>query len=150
MSLDKFIRLADSLVVFKAGLNDKNLPKSSIHSLEVHKEELTSIWENLKSYYEQCLSDIENESQGTIETRDGADKDKEDQSDLSTVKHKYTSAYIYRTAAAIHEFGNLYKSFPHWFQVPISLLISVSNCLLMRFQNFDGNFSSWPWRNFST
>ncbi|XP_075157897.1 uncharacterized protein LOC142231164 [Haematobia irritans] len=97
MSLDRFIRVADNLVVFEASLNGKDFPMSSVHSLEVHKEELTSIWERLKYAYELCLADIEEEKQAN-EGEDNAKGDSKDDSgecsERDTVRHKYTSAYV--------------------------------------------------------
>lgn len=42
MTLERFIRLADSLVEFKSSLNDEQVPMSSIHSIETHNDELKS------------------------------------------------------------------------------------------------------------
>lgn len=98
MSLEKFIRLADSLVEFEASLNDKQVPMSSIHSIETHKDELKSIWGKLKLSYEKCLLDIENEvnDEDDKDNRKQGDENDEDEdsSDLATVKNKYRSAYI--------------------------------------------------------
>ena len=40
MALNKFIRLADSLVEFESDLNQKQIPITSLHALTLHKEEI--------------------------------------------------------------------------------------------------------------
>lgn len=60
MSLERFIRVADSLVQFESCFNDNQFPVSSVFSMETHGDELKSIWAKLKDTYEKCLSDIQN------------------------------------------------------------------------------------------
>ncbi|XP_075150817.1 uncharacterized protein LOC142224924 [Haematobia irritans] len=94
MSLENFTRLADKLVFFEAGLNERAAPMSSIHSIEVHKEELASIWEGLKTVYDKCVADIETEAEeADVDASDKKDANDCD-SELDNLKHKYMSAYI--------------------------------------------------------
>lgn len=138
MSLDKFIRLADNLVVFEASLNDKDFPMTSVHSLEVHKEELTSIWERLRYSYEQCLSDMASEEQED-------DEGKTDDLELGTVRHKYTSAYVTycRCNTRLRE---LIEELSAPIQAPRSETTSGFGFKLppCEIPIFDGNYSSWP------
>lgn len=141
MSLDRFIRVSDSLFEFEASLTDKQTPMSSIHSIEIHKEELKTIWGKLKLSYERCLSDLENESDKG--EKDEKAKDKEESITVETVKSKYKSAYISycRCGTRLGEFAQE-LSVPkvetnpgqyHGFKLP--------PCDI---STFDGDYSTWP------
>ncbi|XP_059217544.1 uncharacterized protein LOC131994722 [Stomoxys calcitrans] len=86
MSLDRFIRLADSLVEFEAALNSNELPVESVCLLDTHKHEIRSTWDNLKHAYDQCLADLANEEELD-------DKGEDEVSDIETVKEKYKTSY---------------------------------------------------------
>lgn len=86
MSLDRFIRVTDSLVEFEAAFNDNQLPISSVFSIETHRDELKAIWTQLKEAYETCLADIMN-----TEEKEAAN---EDANELETIKEKYKRSYI--------------------------------------------------------
>lgn len=94
MSLDNFIQLSDNLVEFEASLSDKQFPLDSVHSINIHKDELKYTWEKLKSSYYKCLSDIQEDGEEeSTEERDGK-RDDETASLLETVKEKYKKAYL--------------------------------------------------------
>ena len=57
MSLEKFIRLADSLVAFEVLLNGKQIPLTSSYVVAVHKDELKAKWESTKIAYEELMQD---------------------------------------------------------------------------------------------
>ncbi|XP_065365574.1 uncharacterized protein LOC135958605 [Calliphora vicina] len=82
MSLDQFIRLADSIVEFEADLNDNRYPLTTHHALEVHRFELKSLWNRIRIAYEQFLAEAEKE------TNEG-----EDPIDIESFKQKYKSTY---------------------------------------------------------
>ncbi|XP_073821599.1 uncharacterized protein [Musca autumnalis] len=91
MSLEKLIRLADSLVEFEASLNANELPLTTSAFLDIHREEVKSIWQRLKQVYEQCLADLANE----VEQEDEEEGDEEGKqaSVAETVKDKYKRSY---------------------------------------------------------
>ncbi|XP_037826677.1 uncharacterized protein LOC119614634 [Lucilia sericata] len=82
MSLDQFIRFADTLVEFEADLNNNQYPVDSVHTIEVHRGELRSNWNRVKIAYDNFLSDIEKERGQT-----------EDPIDVESFKIKYKSTY---------------------------------------------------------
>ncbi|XP_059221697.1 uncharacterized protein LOC131996228 [Stomoxys calcitrans] len=136
MSLEKFIRQSDHLVVFEASLNDKDFPMSSVFSLEVHQEELASIWGKLKESYERCLADIEGELSGD----DGA----EERVEITTVTHKYSSAYVTycRCNTRIRE---LIQELSASATVPKSGQASFGFKLPpCEIPFFEGDYSAWP------
>ncbi|XP_075157594.1 uncharacterized protein LOC142230857 [Haematobia irritans] len=95
MSLEAFIMVADDLVEFEAHLSDKQFPLDSIHSISVHKEELRSLWERVRSIYDKCLADIREED--LSEAHGGAHEEKGDDGSaglLETIKDKYRNAYL--------------------------------------------------------
>ncbi|XP_075170100.1 uncharacterized protein LOC142242401 [Haematobia irritans] len=102
MSLEAFTRLANELVFFEASLDAHAAPMSSIHSIDVHREELASIWRDVKISYDKCLADIEAE----LEVAEGDGKNKGDkesgESELDNLRHKYTSAYITYCRCSTH------------------------------------------------
>ena len=57
MSLEKFNRLADSLVAFEVLLNGKQIPLTSSYVVAVHKDELKAKWESTKIAYEELMQD---------------------------------------------------------------------------------------------
>ncbi|KAM7356671.1 uncharacterized protein ACRADG_002324 [Cochliomyia hominivorax] len=81
MSLDQFIRLADSIVEFEADLNNNQYPVSSLNALEVHRYELKSNWSQVKVAFEQYIRDIEKED------------DADNPIDIESFKLKYKSTY---------------------------------------------------------
>ncbi|XP_075150561.1 uncharacterized protein LOC142224663 [Haematobia irritans] len=153
MSLDRFIRIADNLVVFEANLNDRSqcIPMASVHSIEVHKEELTSIWEKLKYSYELCVADIENEARGTGEdeksTGDKGKDDEDEGSELEMVRNKYTSSYITycrcstRLRELLHELSNPTSGNAPRSDASSSFGFKFPPCDI---PTFGGDYSSWP------
>ncbi|XP_037818722.1 uncharacterized protein LOC119608392, partial [Lucilia sericata] len=83
MSLDNFIRLADSLVEFDSEFNENRLPISSCHAVEVHKLEIKSTWSRIKTAYDKFLAD-----------RDNNDDEDDSPVDLDTFRTKYKTTYI--------------------------------------------------------
>lgn len=142
MSLDRFIRTADNLVEFEASLNEKNIPMTSIHSIEIHREELKSLWEKIKTSYETCLTDIESEEHG-------GDIDEGDNisGEISTVKSKYWSAYgtYCRCGAKLRECEQQLST-PKEKEEVISNPIQHSGFKLppCDIPTFNGNYSLWP------
>ncbi|XP_037824461.1 uncharacterized protein LOC119612686 [Lucilia sericata] len=79
MSLDHFIRLADSIVEFEADYNENRYPINSLHALEIHRQEIKSTWA-----YEKFLFDKDNED----------DTDPGESDDIEAFKDKYKSTYV--------------------------------------------------------
>ncbi|XP_037823862.1 uncharacterized protein LOC119612203 [Lucilia sericata] len=84
MSLDHFIRLADSIVEFEADYNENRYPINSLHALEIHRQEIKSTWVRLKAAYEKFLFDKDNED----------DTDPGESDDIEAFKDKYKSTYV--------------------------------------------------------
>lgn len=80
-ALTNFIQISDALVEFNADYCTEGLCHSSVHSLEVHKEELKEIWQRLKLMYESSLKELASSS------------DDDSASEVETVKCKYQSTY---------------------------------------------------------
>ncbi|XP_075163097.1 uncharacterized protein LOC142235722 [Haematobia irritans] len=115
---------------------------NSVHALEVHKEELVSIWERLKFSYEQCLVDIEASDQDVDE--DAATETKEENQELITVRHKYTSAYVTycRCSTKIRELIQELTVIPGAQTNPDSSFgLKLPPCEI---PTFSGDYSSWP------
>ena len=97
MSLDIFIRLADSLIEFEFDLSQKTIPINSVHSLAVHRDEIKLIWVKVKNAYEKYLlepqveqTDSKTESDSKVESKKA---DKKQDNHMETVKAKYKSTY---------------------------------------------------------
>ncbi|XP_075150927.1 uncharacterized protein LOC142225036 [Haematobia irritans] len=57
-ALLNFTRISDSLIIFNAGITDDILANSSVHSLEVHREEIREIWQRVKPSYDESLNEL--------------------------------------------------------------------------------------------
>ncbi|XP_059223375.1 uncharacterized protein LOC131997094 [Stomoxys calcitrans] len=139
MSLEKFIRLSDMLVEFEANLNDKQNPLSSSFVIETHKEEVRDIWDRLKPAYEQCLSDIEQESPDEEDNKG----DDERASVLETVKSKFKSAFA-TYCRCVEQLGEMLQKLP----VPTAPSVpsqpqgfKLPPCEI---PVFSGDYRSWP------
>lgn len=109
MSLDIFIRLADSLVEFEFDLNLNLIPIDSVHSLEIHREEIKLIWAKIKDAYEkyiqvfQAAKTAEQSERGSMSDSElKPEKEskkikkvvkKKGESEMETVKAKYKATY---------------------------------------------------------
>lgn len=85
MSLDRFIVTADNLVEFEANLIEKHTPMTSIHSIEIHKEEFKTIWESVKLSMINALSILKVMLRGRVMMMCGT-KLRESEQQLSTPK----------------------------------------------------------------
>ncbi|XP_073821387.1 uncharacterized protein [Musca autumnalis] len=89
MSLDSFIRLADTLVGFDADLANNLLPVNSIHLIRLHTDEIKSLWTKIKSEYDNFVKDYVSEAHEEEESGD------EDQtSELETIRAKFKTIYL--------------------------------------------------------
>lgn len=86
MSLDAFIRVADTLVEFVANFDDNRYPTDTLHEVDIHRQELAAIWPRVKKAYAQYLHDIDQEA------RDPDSKSKP--VDIEPCKAKYHSTYL--------------------------------------------------------
>ncbi|XP_073841414.1 uncharacterized protein [Musca autumnalis] len=88
MSLDSFIRNADQLVAFNAGVADGTIPLTSAQLLKMHISEFKALWERAKSSFEQFMTERASEEG---EEEDG---DEEVASERDTFQAKYNSTYV--------------------------------------------------------
>ncbi|XP_065356165.1 uncharacterized protein LOC135950558 [Calliphora vicina] len=151
MSLDHFIRLADSIVEFEADYNENRYPINSIHALEVHKYELKSTWSRVKTAYEKFLFDKENEEEREENATGEVD-------DLEAFKDKYKSTYTTYCKILIklselrdqsREKTDTSPINPQFF--PDQAVSSQTSQSSHRFhlppceiETFHGNYESWP------
>ncbi|XP_061389909.1 uncharacterized protein LOC133325099 [Musca vetustissima] len=140
MSLDRFIRLADSLVEFEASLNSNEFPVSTRCLLDAHIGETKSTWERLRVIYEQCLDDLSNKEESEEEADDEA-------SEIETVKQKYRNSYstycriISKLTEALENMSNIVHS------PSPSLQPSPNNPFHLppiELPTFHGDYRSWP------
>ncbi|XP_058980840.1 uncharacterized protein LOC131803508 [Musca domestica] len=140
MSLDRFIRLADSLVEFEASLNSNEFPVSTRCLLDAHIGETKSTWERLRVIYEQCLDDLSNKEESEKEADDEA-------SEIETVKQKYRNSYstycriISKLTEALENMSNIVHS------PSPSLQPSPNNPFHLppiELPTFNGDYRSWP------
>lgn len=80
-ALTNFILISDALIEFNAEVCGESLSTSSIHSLEVHREELRGIWQRVRPIYESSLKELL------------ASSDDNTKNDLETLKARYQSTY---------------------------------------------------------
>lgn len=137
MALERFIRIADSLVEFEAAFNDNQLPVTSVFSIETHKDELKSIWTKLKATYEVCLSTI---------VRSDNDEDADDgdvAGEIETIKEKYKSSYITycRCISKLSELGQDFLPKPSTSSVNREHNFALPPCEI---NIFNGDYASWP------
>lgn len=104
-SLQQFIRSTDGLIQFDAEFDDRYMVDASQFSIEVHRDEMKSIWEKVKSVYEKCLAEL-------YEKHDASD----DQSNVQeTITSRYQTAYatyvrfISRLNSHIQQHANLHS-----------------------------------------
>lgn len=83
MSLDNFIRLADSLVEFSSDLNENRIPVTSNHAVNVHKDEVKSTWSQIKAAYDKFVFEKNNE-----------EEDEEAPVDFETFRNKFKNSYV--------------------------------------------------------
>ncbi|XP_023293941.2 uncharacterized protein LOC111677110 [Lucilia cuprina] len=84
--LQQYIRATDGLVRFDAELDESNISASSIYSLEVHRDEMKSIWEGVKNIYQKCLEEL-NKRKST------EDPSKSPTADEETISSRHQTAY---------------------------------------------------------
>ncbi|XP_059221613.1 uncharacterized protein LOC131996176 [Stomoxys calcitrans] len=80
-ALSSFIQISDALIEFNAEICGESLANSSVHSLEVHKEELRAIWSRVKPCYEASLKEL-------LDSPDDNTR-----LDVETLKSRYQSTY---------------------------------------------------------
>lgn len=117
-ALERFIRANVKLVRFEQVLNDSTISDSSVFALEVHRDELKTIWATIKSLYEKCIEELDDEAKESadkaIEDKDSGDKDSSSDSDdgkldLNSVNARYQASYetyvkiVSKISASIHE-----------------------------------------------
>lgn len=56
--LQQYIRATDGLIRFDAEFDESHLQGSSVYSLEVHRDEMRSIWDGVKNIYQKCLEEV--------------------------------------------------------------------------------------------
>ncbi|XP_075150683.1 uncharacterized protein LOC142224783 [Haematobia irritans] len=72
----RFIRANNKLVMFEQELTDAVISDSTIFSLEVHREELKSIWSTIKGLYDKCIHQLDSEERDRGQSKE--DKSAED------------------------------------------------------------------------
>ncbi|XP_075150510.1 uncharacterized protein LOC142224614 [Haematobia irritans] len=144
MSLEAFILVADDLVEFEAHLSDKQFPLDSIHSINVHKEELKSLWERVRPVYERCLADIREEAMGA--SQGGVQDEKDDEGSagtLETIKDKYRNAYLTycRCLTRLNHIADSLASGPCELKPNTPSGFRLPPCEV---PTFNGDYAAWP------
>ncbi|XP_075163831.1 uncharacterized protein LOC142236501 [Haematobia irritans] len=130
-SLCNFIRTTDNLTIFNSGITEDLLTSSSVHSLEVHREELREIWGRVKLSYEESLKEVSMEP------------GEEAKNDLETLQTRYQTVYITYVAcvARLSECIEKKRTFRVPVEIPNSPHINLPPCDT---EVFHGDYSSWP------
>ncbi|XP_075151010.1 uncharacterized protein LOC142225121 [Haematobia irritans] len=81
-AITKFTQISDALIIFNAEICGESLNTSSIHTLEVHREELRDIWRQVKPQYEESVQELM------------ASKDEDARADLETIRARQRTTYM--------------------------------------------------------
>ncbi|XP_073814303.1 uncharacterized protein [Musca autumnalis] len=154
MSLDSFIRNADQLVSFNAGVADGTIPLTSAQLLKIHISEFKALWERAKSSFEQFMAERANE-EGEEEN-----DDEEVASEMDTFQAKYKSTYVtYCTCLAkLSEFLEDFQAHHNPKESSVSPSLPSNSPVAEDRHScghsfrlppcdtevFDGNYMSWP------
>ncbi|XP_059222522.1 uncharacterized protein LOC131996725 [Stomoxys calcitrans] len=149
-TLDRFIRANIKLVHFEQELTDASIENSSVFALEVHREELRSIWGSVKSLYEKCVDEVDQKAKK--KGKDGTDplssSDVSDETHMESINARYHASYetyvkiVSKISAGIHDRGRNTSSLP---PSPFSIT-PHSNFHLPACdtETFCGDYKSWP------
>ncbi|XP_075163061.1 uncharacterized protein LOC142235687 [Haematobia irritans] len=144
MSLDRFIRLADSLVEFEAALDGKELAVDKICLIETHRCEVQSIWEHLRQASDQCLAELANEEEPEGKgSKDDEDEEGQEASDTEKVKMKYKASYATycRCVTKLTEYSqNLVPAAV----TSVTHINSSYNLPPLELATFYSDYKSWP------
>ncbi|XP_075151218.1 uncharacterized protein LOC142225329 [Haematobia irritans] len=150
-ALDRFIRANNKLVMFEQELTDAVISDSTIFSLEVHREELKSIWSTIKGLYDKCIDQLDSEEKDRGQSKEDksaedneADSDSDDGNpDLDSINARLHSSYeiyvriVSKLSSDIHMRSQTN---------PTVSLPSPSNFHLPACdtESFRGDYQSWP------
>ncbi|XP_075158007.1 uncharacterized protein LOC142231277 [Haematobia irritans] len=164
MALDRFIRANDKLVKFEQELTEQVISESSVFALEVHRDELKAIWVTIKTLYEKCIDELDEEdgvengektkkmqtrTQTRTDKRKDADSDSETDSDqegseLDSINARFHKSYdtyvmlVARISSDIHSRSRT--------EVTSQVTSSRSSFHLppCDTESFRGDYQSWP------
>lgn len=112
--------------MFNADICGESLSNSSIHSLEVHKDELKDIWQRVKPTYEARVQELT------------ASADPDAKADLETIRARYETTYATYVDSKQKPSGNSYTNSDH---TPNHFSIHLPPCDT---ELFHGDYLSWP------
>ncbi|XP_075157602.1 uncharacterized protein LOC142230865 [Haematobia irritans] len=146
-ALDRFIRANDKLVKFEQEFTDSVISESTIFSLEIHREELKSMWSTIKNLYDNCIDYFDKEGKIRDNAKKGDGKSlvcDEENPLLDSVNAKFHSSYdtyvriVSRISSIIHE-----RSDP---SPTLQTTVQHSNFHLPACdtESFRGDYKSWP------
>lgn len=142
-NLQQFIISTDGLIQFDAELDDAKISGYSVHSLEVHRDEMKSIWTSIKSVYGKCAEELNRKKESSKDS-DSASADHE------TLSSRYQSAYstyvrsMARLSTRIQELSTpISNTLPQQSLVayPRPHSIHLPPCDIAVFK---GDYHSWP------
>ncbi|XP_075157839.1 uncharacterized protein LOC142231104 [Haematobia irritans] len=145
-ALEKFIRANDKLVKFEQELTDAVISDSTIYSLEVHREELKSMWSTIKGLYDKCIDHFDKEEKKEDKAKGKGDKsldtDSEEGNSLQdSVNARFHSSYdtyvrvVSKISSDIHNRSEVPRT-----------TVQNSNFHLPACdtESFRGDYQSWP------
>ncbi|XP_059221530.1 uncharacterized protein LOC131998438 [Stomoxys calcitrans] len=137
-SLSNFILISDALIEFNADICGETLSSSTVHSLEVHKEELRNLWLRVRPVYESSMSEVSR-------------SDENAKVDIETLKARYQTAYqtYVSSISRICEQIELKRAISTASSAPVVQNSDIglhSNVHLppCDIEAFSGDYSSWP------
>ncbi|XP_059225803.1 uncharacterized protein LOC131997935 [Stomoxys calcitrans] len=149
-SLERFIRANDKLVNFEQGLTEANISESSIFALEIHRDELKSIWATVKSLYDKCIDHFDSQSKKPSgEANDDGNNSPESDSDsegsdLDSINARFHASYetyvriVSKLSAHIHRRTNVTPTQQASVQ-PSNFHLPACDT-----ESFRGDYQSWP------
>lgn len=136
-ALTKFTQISDALIMFNADICGESISNCSVHSLDVHKEELREIWQRLKPTYEASVQELMGSS------------DEEAKTDLETIRARYQTTYATYVDSVSKISGIIEskrQSMSNYLQNPPQIRGEHSSLHLPPCDTeiFHGDYSSWP------
>ncbi|XP_075156162.1 uncharacterized protein LOC142229484 [Haematobia irritans] len=145
-ALEKFIRANDKLVKFEQELTDAVISDSTIYSLEVHREELKSMWSTIKGLYDKCIDHFDKEEKKEDKAKGKGDKsldtDSEEGNSLQdSVNARFHSSYD----TYVRVVSKISSDILNRSEVPRTT-VQNSNFHLPACdtESFRGDYQSWP------
>lgn len=133
--LEKFVTANVKLVHFEQELDENAISQSTIFALEVHRDELKSIWANIKSLYEKCMEELSTKK----------NNDDDDDSDQESVNSRYQSSYetyvkiVSKLSASIQERSQNLLPSPNNVRPKTNFHLPACEIKV-----FEGSYISWP------